>query len=178
MGLYKNKLCSQWWRHFRIPHVVLLCQCHCTYRTISFSHKAEVLPSVSSDFMTWLWQQSDLTLAPTSKPLSGDKSVLPLSTTTMKYRCGRWSRSKHPQTCVAWKISAVLHISFWKGRKARASVAGGRTVHSHDFGNFHNTFNPVSVPKRFSTLYSRPRASNSFSQRTTSTSWLHSKGQM
>lgn len=155
MGLYKNKVYSQGRRHFRIPHVVLLCQCHCTYRTTKSPHKAEVLPGISSDYMTWLRSQTDVTLAPTSKALSGDKSLLPLTITNMKHRCGRWSRSNKPQTCVVWKISAVLHIRFWKGRRVGAFVAEERTVHYHDFGNFDNTSHPVSVPRRFSTLYSR-----------------------
>lgn len=153
MELYKNKVYSQWRRHFRISHV-LLCQCHCTHRTISFSHKT-VLPGISSDYTTWLWWQSDITLAPTSKPLSEDKSLLPLTITTTKCSWSRWSRSNHSQTYVAWEISAVLHIWFWKGRRAGAFVAEEKTVHNHDFGDFHNTFHRISVPKRFSTLYSR-----------------------
>jgi len=127
----------------------------CTYRTTSFSLKAEVLPGICSEYVTWLWLQLDLTLAVTAKSSSGDKSLLALTITTMKYRCDRWSRSNHPQTCVAWKTLAMLHLWFWKGRRARAFVAEERTVCCHDFGNFHNTVHPVSVPKRLSTLYPR-----------------------
>ena len=54
--------------------------------------------------------------------------------------------------CVAGKISAVLHIRFWKGIRFGPFGAEDNTVHNHDLGSFHNIFHPISLSERFSTL--------------------------